>query len=243
MHGGLLGGSEASACLLLALRVNAVVGVRVGCACSCNCSIFICVRLVLEPAFDWVLDGVAPANADTCIVLLALNGREQRILCQLLLVWRWSHLLLCGDDRTHLSILHEGQVTVDRVVIRPVMADLLALPLDHLADERLNGRLHLILAPELQDPLISLLLRIISHAKCCLVRVVRVQRVAQEIQPFHHHEFHRLVELGRFREALVSLHALTSCLASCNQQVRQLFYASRAGLRPCFLHVGIGSWI
>ena len=76
MHGGLLGGSEASACLLLALRVNAVVGVRVGCACSGNCSIFIRVGLLLQPAFDRVLDGVTSANADTSIVLLALDGGE-----------------------------------------------------------------------------------------------------------------------------------------------------------------------
>ena len=77
MHGGLLGGSEASARLLLALRVNAIMGVWVGCACPCNRSIFVSVRLLLQPAFNWVLDGVAAANADACIVLLALDGREE----------------------------------------------------------------------------------------------------------------------------------------------------------------------
>ena len=123
------------------------------------------------------------------------------------------------------------------------MADLLVLPLHHLADERLHTRLHLVFAPQLQDPLIALLLRIISHSQRGLVWVVRVERVTQEIQPFHHHELHRFVELGRVGEALVRLHTLPGSLTSSHQQVRQLFDAALAtGLRPTrFLHVAVGT--
>ena len=77
MHRRLLDGSEASACLLLTLRVDTVMWVRIGCAGTSDCAIFVCVRVLLKPAFNWVLDGMTPADADASIVVLALDRRKK----------------------------------------------------------------------------------------------------------------------------------------------------------------------
>ena len=213
VHRRLLDGSEASACLLLALRVDTVMWVRIGCAGTSDCAIFVCVRVLLKPAFNWVLDGMAPADADASIVVLALDRRKKRILCQLL-IWRRSHLLFSWNDRTHIRFLHQGKVTIYSVVVRPVISNLLVLSLCHSADKRFDWWLHLIFTPEFQDSLIALFLGVISHAQSRFVRVVRVKRVPQEIQPFHHHELHRFVELCGICATLASLHALTGSLCS-----------------------------
>lgn len=55
--------------------MDTVVGVRVGCTCAANSCTLIGVGIVLETAINnWVLYGVTTADADTRIVLLALDG-------------------------------------------------------------------------------------------------------------------------------------------------------------------------
>ena len=163
---------------------------------------------------------MASTNAYTRIVLLcaaALYRRKERILSQLLLVGSRCHFFLCRDDRSHLSVLHQTHIPINRRItacIGPIVSDLLILALHHATDQRFNSGLHLVFAPQLKYPLISFLLRVISHAQSCLVWVVRIKRISEEIQPFHHHEFHRFVELGGICADLVALGALPSGLGS-----------------------------
>ena len=61
------------------------------------------------------------------------------------------------------------------------------------------------------------------------MRVMRVQGVPQEIQPFHHHELHGLVEL-RSVGSLSVLHALPGGICTIDQQIRQLLVATQVNL-------------
>ena len=79
-----------------------------------------------------------------------------------------------------------------------------------LANKLLYGRHHLIFSPEFKDSLVALLVGIITHANGSVVRIMRVKRVSQEVQPFHHHEFHRFVEIHV--NVLVLIHTLASLI-------------------------------
>ena len=93
------------------------------------------------------------------------------------------------------------------------MSDLLALALYHATNEGLHGWLHLIFTPEFKDSFIALLLSVITHTQRGFMWIMRVERISQEIKPFHHHKLHRLVELSRIN-SLVVLHALASGFGS-----------------------------
>ena len=86
------------------------------------------------------------------------------------------------------------------VVIRPVVAfHAAAFVQRHLAHKLFNRRPLLLFAPEFEDALVTPLGGNLSHPCCRLMWVVRVEGIAQEVEPFHHHELHRFVELSGAR--------------------------------------------
>lgn len=80
----------------------------------------------------------------------------------------------------------------------------------HLADQFLGLWHALILVPQFKDSLVSRLLSVISEAKSGRMRVVRIERVHQIVQAFHHHELDRFVKRGR----LSIFHAFTGSLGT-----------------------------
>ena len=61
---------------------------------------------MLESTVNRMLLTVAAADADARVVLLALDGREERVLLELLVGSR-CHLFIVRDDRFHISLLHQ----------------------------------------------------------------------------------------------------------------------------------------
>jgi len=86
------------------------------------------------------------------------------------------------------------------------------------AYKHLDGGLHLVFAPKFKNTLIALFLSVISHTNSGVVGVVRVERITQEIEPFHHHEFHGLVEVVD----VICAHTLTSGICRVHKKVWQL---------------------
>ena len=176
---------------------------------AANCAILIQAMSALRPVLQTAVTHgnvhrIATGDADRGVItaLIATHGREKRILLQLFFHMQFSvRSDFCSrSDRLRVMVSrphHDGMTFQVALTIAPVVSFLPLLVPGDPADQLLDRWPHLVLAPQLENALIAALCSDITHANRCLMRVVRVERAAQEVQPFHHHELHRLIELAR----------------------------------------------
>ena len=82
------------------------------------------------------------------------------------------------------------------VVVWEIISHLGCILLVTLVHKNFHINFVLFTLPKLQDALITLLHCIVSHPQGGLVRVVRVYRTLQEMQPLHHHKLHGSLKLA-----------------------------------------------
>ena len=106
---------------LLTLRMYTFVRVRVR-STAADCTVFIntmrAFRYLLQSApTNWELDRVATRDTNTCCVLMALDGREKRVLLKLILARHsfslirpnWAHVML--NERFNIFVIVDPIVT------------------------------------------------------------------------------------------------------------------------------------